>query len=465
MRWIYALTCVFSVAWMAHAEEMHKWRSKTGADTVEAVFDKIDGQNVLLKDKAGKSVAKIKLENLCEADQAYIEELTYVPREVTVTFKRTRLFGDAFGEVGESPDVTIRDAVTLQWASGEGGKAETTGDSVWKVESVNAVDKPLSPVKEGSAEKLDTRGKFVLVSYEVRNMSKVPARQVPPPVLYDQTGCPFAQYERAGVDLHSYMPATVLLAGADTLQPGMPQLFWAFYEMPQDAVPACVEVFPLKSGQASAESAEMKGKRMFLSAKLAKAGLAKPAQNGAADKGAAPAAGAPAAEETAPLAPDKKLVVTLNATKTKQEGDTRSNYVKTRSFTYQIDVRVLSAEVKQVPVTIKVFFTGTTSERDDLVVDHQDKDVVIEQNKIFSEAFTSKEIRELRGSYFYYYYADNARKRTTGAQLNGVIVQVWSGGNLVKGISKGSSSLKKYEESKDVVKDLGELKEGTGSGN
>jgi len=465
MRLVYVLVSIFWVACAVRAEEIHKWRCKTGTNTVEAIFDKIDGQNVLLKDKAGKSVAKVKLDNLCDADQAYIEELTTVSREITVTLKRKRLFGNAFEEVGDSPAATVHDTVAMQWSSEQGGKTETAGDSIWKIESVNTVDKPLSPVKEGAGDKLDTRGKFVLVSYEVRNMSKVPARFVTPPILYDQTGCPFAQYERAGVDLHVYMPATVLLAGSDTLQPGMPQLFWAFYEMPQDAVPACVEVFPLKIDQILSDHSEMKGKQMFLSSKLAKAGLAKAPQANSPDKGAAAGAGAQAPEEPVPSATDKKIVVTLNATKTKQEGDTRSNYVKTRSFTYQIDVRVLSAEAKQVPLTLKVFFTGVTSDRDDLVVDHQDKDVVIDQAKMYSEAFTSKEIRELRGGYFYYYYDDNTRKRINGAQLNGVIVQVWSGGTLVKGISKGASSLKKYEESKDVVKELGELKEGTSTSN
>jgi hypothetical protein len=40
-----------------------------------------------------------------------------------------------------------------------------------------------------------------------------------------------------------------------------------------------------------------------------------------------------------------------------------------------------------------------------------------------------------------------------------VTVQVWVGGNRVKSISRGDSSIKKVEESPDVVKALGEMKE------
>ncbi len=62
--------------------------------------------------------------------------------------------------------------------------------------------------------------------------------------------------------------------------------------------------------------------------------------------------------------------------------------------------------------------------------------------------------------YYYYDFSDNSRQRISGAQLNGVIVQAWVGTTFIKGTYSGDSSLKKFAESRDVVKDMGELKEG-----
>lgn len=467
MRFARLLTGLFLIAGAVSAEEMRTWKSSKG-NTVDASFVKIsekDPARIVLKCKDGGEVTP-KLADLCEADQAYVEDVTYKPRDVVVTFKKKRLYGGVYEESGVSPIATIRDTVTIQLVEEQDGKkTDTVGDSIWKIESVNVLNKSLLPQKEGFGDKLETKGKFVLVAYEVRNMSKQPIRRVPPPVLVDKSGCNFTQLEKSSVNLRNYIPESVSLAGSDTLQPGMPQLFWSYYEMPLDAEPASVEVFPLKTGSYEMERIEIKGKQMLISRGGAKAGTSRspyPSTANPSEKNSSVEAAPSTPDPLSPGASDKKVIVSLNVTRTKQGGDTRSNYVKTRSYTYQVDLRLLSSEVKQVPVTIKVFFSGAASDRRDLVVDRQEREIALEQNKSRSETFTSKEIRELRSSYFYYYdFTDNSRKRVNGAQLNGVIVQVWAGSSFVKGISKGDSSLKKFEESLDVVKDMGELKEST----
>ena len=412
LRFLIGLCFIINVVSAEDKLPLHMWKGTKGTNTISAAFVRIsekDPSRVVLRCKDGSEVSP-KLSDLCEADQSYVEEVTYVPQDVAVVFKKKGRFGGGCAELGVSQCVTIRDTVSIQWVDdGEGQKAEPVGDSVWKIESVNVLDTPLSPRKEGAADKLETRGKFVLVAFEVRNTSKLPVRGVPPPVLFDKGGCPYTQYEKPRVDLHNYIPENVLLAGSDTLQPGMPQLFWAYYEMPLDAEPASVEVFPLKTRSDETERAEVKGKQMFLRKGIAKAEALKrppPVTPNPADKNSAAVTVPSTPDPVLPGASDKKVNINLKATKTKQGGDTRSDYLKTRSYTYQVEMILLSSEVKQVPVTVKVFFTGAVTDRRDLVVDRQEKDVVLDQTKRWSEPFTSKEIRERR-TFFYYSLASH----------------------------------------------------------
>lgn len=446
--------------------EVRTWTDIKGRQ-VKAAFLKREGASVYLELSDGKSVTA-KFDNLSKEDQDYIDDLTYVPCDVTVKCKRKGLFDFVYEEVGSSPAATMRDSVTFSLVEEQDGQAaEAGGDSRWKIESVNVVGKVLLPQKEGGAKKLETKGKFVLVAYEVRNMSKAPVRQVPPPILFDQGGCPATQFEREDVSLRDYVPESVLLAGADTLRPGMPQTFWTYYEIPADSVPALVEVFPLKTAGSSSGQADLKGKQIFLSKDAAKlAGVRRPAAGGEpASAGGGAGDAKPAADTPAPavaLPGDKKLLILLDARRTKQSGDTKSDLVKVRSHTYQVDARVMSSDVKQVSTVVKVFFIGQTADRRNVVVDRQEREAVLEQNKGWSESFTSKEVREHRSYFYYYDYLNNSRKMISGAELSGVIVQVWAGGQRVKSISKGDPSLKKFEDSPDVVKELGEMKEDEG---
>lgn len=451
----------------AGAADVRTWTDAKGRQ-VKAAFQKREGASVYLELPDGKSVAT-KFDSLSKDDQDYVDDLTYVSADVTVKCRRKGRFDFAYEEVGSSPAATIRDSVTFSLVEGPDGQAaEAAGDSRWKIESVNVIGKTLLPQKEDGAKKLDTKGKFVLVAYEVRNMSKAPVRQVPPPILFDQGGCPATQFERADVQLRDYVPESVLLAGADTLRPGMPQTFWTYYEIPADSEPALVEVFPLKTAGASSGRSELKGKEIFLTRDAAKLSGGKQQAAGGGPAPATDAAGEakPAAEAPAPavaLPGDKKLFVLLDARRTKQSGDTKSTLVKVRCHTYQVDARVMSSDVKQVSAVVKVFFVGQTADRRNVVVDRQEREAVLEQNKSWSESFTSKEVREHRSYFYFYDYLNNSRKMISGAELNGVIVQVWVGDQKIKSISRGDPAIKKFEDSADVVKELGEMREDAGS--
>ncbi len=460
---MFVLACV--AAGLACAKDSHTWTDVKGRQ-IKAAFVKREGSAVFLELEDGKTLAA-KLDNLCQEDQEYVEELTHIPCDVVVKCKRNPTFGEVYEEVGQSAAATIRDAVTFCLIDDASGQAaEPAADSRWNVESVNVLGKTLLPQKEGAAKKLETKGKFVLIAYEVRNLSKTPVRRVPPPILFDKAGCPATQYERGDIDMRAYIPEGVLLAGEDMLRPGMPQTFWAYYEIPSDAEPASIEVFPLRTEVSEAGGAEIKGKRMFLgkaSDKRGSAGRSPAGEPVPAGKSPAElkAAGDAAAESGANPA-DKRIVVALDARRTKQSGDTKSGSTKIRSHTYQVDARVMSAAERSLPAVIKVFFIGQTPERRNVVVDRQEREVVLDQTKNVSELFTSREVSEHR-AFYYYDYSSNARKMISGAELNGVIVQVWVGGGRVKSVSRGDPSVKKFEESQDVVKSMGELRE-DGSG-
>jgi hypothetical protein len=463
MNWRICLVGLLLWAGFAQAKEVHTWTDLRGRQ-VKAAFVKRDGASVFLELEDGKTIST-KLENLCKADQAYVEEVSYVQAEVVVQLKRRNGFGEACELAGASPAATIRDTVMFQVLEEPAGPAAApVGDSRWKIESVNVLGKTLPPQKEGGAAKLESKGKFVLVSYEVRNLSKAAVRGIPPPILFDKDACPATQYERSGVNLRDYVPEGVLLAGEDVLRPGLPQTFWTYFEIPADAEPAMVEVFPLRASVDGALSPESKGKQIYLSPEAVKgleAKLAAPAEAGEAPKKSEgevePATAAAAAAAPGPA--DKRVIVLLDARRTKQSGDTKSVYMKVRSLTYQVDVRLMSSNEKQVPAVIKVFFVGQTSDKRNVVVDRQEREVVLDQTKNWSEPFTSKEIREQRSYFYYYDYLNNARRTISGAELNGIIVQVWVGGSKVKSISKGDPSIKRYEDVPDVVKALGEMKD------
>jgi hypothetical protein len=424
-----AMGCFF-IACLAGAEELRTWTGVKG-NRVEAAFVKIDGFSVLLKRKDGTPISA-KLADLCEEDRAYVQDLTYVPRDVVVLFKK-KSFGNVCEESGSSPVATRRDTVTIRLADErDDKKAETIGDSRWKIESVDALGNRIKPVAARSSRELVTEGKFVFVTYTVENDSNLPMT-VPSPIMVDKRGRKFLQVAKA--DAKDYLSANVLLAGTDTIQPGFKKVFCAFYEMPLDAEPAIVEVFPSKASSYAIEQFEAKGKQIVLDGGASAVSTPKPAD------GVNPAATA-----------DKKASVFLKCVRVGQGGDTSSDWYydrnKKRSLSYGVELRALGAQ--QQNVKVKAFFIGIISSNNkEAVVDKQEQDVVLEPGKIARVTLQSKEVEE----FTYYYYAGS---RMNGAKLKGIIVQVWRGDDVVSSFVS-VNQWKKYAESDDLVKQMGEL--------
>ncbi len=217
------------------AEELRQWKSKTGT-AIEASANGV----ITLKRKDGVTV-QAKLDALCEEDGEYVRDITYVPQEIAVVFRQEDS-GYRYVEKGESKAATIRDTVVIKIDGSRGdAKPEIKDDSTWKIESVDAVGKKILPKRAGDADELTTEDKFVFVTYRVKNDSLVPI-DVPSPALYDVQGRRFCQTERRYAQY--FIPEGALFSGSDSLQPGLKKLFSAFYELPEDAVPAAVEVFP-----------------------------------------------------------------------------------------------------------------------------------------------------------------------------------------------------------------------------
>jgi hypothetical protein len=429
MRWTCFLTILFFLAGATGAEEMRTWTSAKGS-RIEASFVSLRGATVVLKCKDGKELSP-QLTDLCEADRAYVKDLTYVPREIVVSFKMNG-FGTVGEESGVSPAATLRDLVTIRLADEtDGKKAETAGDSRWKIESVDALGNRILPKNEGMGDELVTEGKFVFVTYTVENDSNVPIT-VPSPILIDRRGRKFVQAERSNA--RCYIPEKALLAGADPVQPGFKKLFASFYELPLEAEPAMVEVFPSKTSRHAIERFAVKGKQIALD-------------------GEAAAAASPAKTDDAPApgAPDKKASVFMKCVRVGQGGDTSGYWHydrnKKRSLSYGVELRGLGDQQKAV--TVKAFFIGAISNNRDAVVDKKEENVVIEPGKISRMSLQSNEVEE----YTYYYYSGS---RISGAKLKGVIVQVWSDSDIVASFVS-VNQWKKYSESPDIVKQMGEL--------
>ena len=426
-------------------EEMREWKSKSGS-TIEAAFVKEDKGVVTLKKKDGVTVLA-KLDALCEEDGEYVRDITYVPQEISVIFKQER-FGVRYVESGASKPATARDTVVIKVDGSRGdAKEDIKGDSTWKIESVDAVGKKILPRREGAADELTTEGKFVFLTYRVKNDSLVPI-DVPSPALYDQQGRKFSQAERGLAQY--YVPNGASFAGADPIQPGFNKLFSAFYEMPEDAVPVAVEVFasamrPYLFRPAVRGNESVQGKKIALSAVPAAAAADDPPQ-------AQQAADDPPAVASAT---EGKTALFMRCTRVGQSGDSSGYWYfdrsKKRSLAYGIELRVLGDQQKKV--TIKAFFVGEAAGNRDLVVDKKDAEVTLEPGKISRVTLQSEEIEEQS----YYYYYSTSHERVRGAKLKGVIIQAWGGDSLVSSWVS-LNQWKKFSDLPDVVKVMGEMK-------
>ncbi|MDR2849874.1 MAG: hypothetical protein LBW77_04935 [Verrucomicrobiota bacterium] len=444
------------LAWAAGAaEEVRTWTSRAGGSTLKAAFVKEDKGVVTLKKEDGSTV-QAKLEQLSEEDGDYVRELTYEPQNIAVTFRRERL-GRRFFEIGTSKPATVHDTVVLRIDhSADDAKPDVVGDSTWKVESVDAVGKSLLSRNKNEPREWTTDGKFVFLTYQVQNDASV-AIEVFPPTLIDQRGRRFNQMESEFA--RDFIPAGALIAGRDPLQPGFKKLFSGAYELPAEAVPAAVEVYPsVKARIVTANltvrraGGPVEGKTIGLGVKIV------------AD---APPPPAPPPEttdtDTAVAEPkdakEAKISIFMKCTRVGQSGDTGNQWYydrsKTRSLTYGIELRVLGDQGRKIKV--KAFFIGEASANRDLVVDKKEAEVSLEPGKIARTALQSEEIKEQ--SYYYYYYTGANRERVSGAKLKGVIIQAWSGNTMVSGWAS-LNQWRKFADSPDVAKDMGEMQRG-----
>jgi len=424
--------------WIGRAAEMREWKDKKG-NKVEAAFVKEEGGLVTLTGKDGKTL-QAKMEGLCDEDCAYIREITYVPQEIPVVFKREKT-GLRFSETGESKDATIRDTVILQIAEEKGvEKPDILGDSTWKIESVDPVGNKIRSRNEHLAGELTTEGQFVFVTYRVKNDSLTPI-DVPPPVVCDQQGRKFSQTER-GLAQH-YIPEGALFTGpgAESLQPGFQKLFCSFYELPTNATPSAVEIFPSVIRQFGVRQLAragdlIQGKKITLSLN----------GNAAEDDGQEPDAAVTAYGKTA---------IFMRCQRLGQSGDSTAYWTydrsKKRALTYGVEMRVLGEQQKKIKV--KAFFIGASTEDRDLVVDTKEVEVALDPGKITRATLQSDEIEEQA----YAYYSVSGRTRVSGAKLKGVIIQARIENELVASWVS-LNQWKKFADVPDVIKAMGELK-------
>lgn len=164
-------------------------------------------------------------------------------------------------------------------------------------------------------------------------------------------------------------------------------------------------------------------------------------------------------EQDVPSTKGNKITLNLDAKPGKRGGNTKSSYAKVRNLTCDIAIRLTSFDVKQVEAQVKVYFVGKDGDGRRLVADWQEKTITLDQSKGWSESVTSKDIREQTPHYYYYYYNDS-RRWVSGAKLEGWIVQVWIGGQLIA--KKASlNPLLRYE---NVMKEMGLMQERIGGG-
>ena len=438
MRRMICLLTALTVGIAIADEEMREWKSKSGT-AIEASFVKEERGVVSLKRKDGVTI-QAKLDALSDDDREYVLDLTYVPQTVKAVFKRDRS-GYNFVETGTSANTTARDTAMIMVDNAVlDAPPNVKGDSSWSVESVDALGNRILPRREGMVEALTTDGKFVFLTYRVSNDSLAPI-DIPSPMLHDQHGRTFTQTER-GMAQH-YIPEGTLFAGRDLLQPGFTKLYCAFYELPPNADPAAIEVFPspvkpLLMRQIQINGVRPTGKKIMLGSKAT--------EPSPKSQQATPANETPSTDDKASLF--------VRCSRLGQSGDSNNTWsydrTRKRSLTYGIEMRPLGDQAMKVKV--KAFFIGEATGSRDLVLDTKETEVSLEPGKIARAALQSEEIEEQTYSSYYY-----GNQRIRGAKLKGVVMQVWADSKLLHGWSS-QNQWRKFAESLDVPNEMGEAK-------
>jgi hypothetical protein len=242
------------------AEEVRVWKDRKG-NSVEGRFLKQTDGVVFLKGKDGQTV-QAKLESLCEEDRSYVQDITYVPRDVVAVFKK-HVYKDRFDEeVGVSERATARDTVVLRTVEGvPGAVSEPVGDTRWKIASIDNLGDRLLPSDRNEKEEWATEGGFLFVTYTVKNDTQQ-AVTVTHPVLSDTQGRRYLQAEKASAS--AYVPEGARFAGRDMIPVGGERLFCSIYEVARDSVPSALEVYPCKTSPHFVRRFVTKGKVIVL---------------------------------------------------------------------------------------------------------------------------------------------------------------------------------------------------------
>jgi len=411
------------------AEGIREWKGTKGV-TVRATFVNVKDEYVYLKLESGKEVQAL-IENLCSEDQAYIMEQAYEARDIEVTYAKEH--SGYYKARGDSLAALVRDTITFKIIEPQlDGSFKSTGDSRWLLRKIEFVEKEMVSVdKELGEERLATEGKFVLVNYSVENDSPIPVSP-PPPLIVDQRDRKYLPIDNYRVS--PFIPKGALQPEKDVVQPGFKKQFCSVYEVPLTCEAQAVEVFPAKVPGFSVRQFEVEGKRVNLK-------LAAVEKMVAEDK--------PLSEAVEPAS----FNVFMKCIRLGQGGNTAGyyyDYNKKRSLAYGVELRTTSKSSEKL--TIKAFFIGQISGGNDVVVDKQQVEVEIASGRIERHSLQSEEISQ---SYYYYYNGSSSTR--TSAKLEGVIIQVWQGAEILSGYSS-LSQWNKHIKSTGIVEELGELR-------
>jgi hypothetical protein len=415
--------------------EMREWQGKSGK-SIKAEFVKLEDGHVFLKLEDGKVVQAVE-EKLCDADRLYILQTSREPKDIDVKYGEGR---DGYlTEKGESPEALYKDKVTFTIVGiHTDGSVKISKDSRWQYVSTDTFPGKMMPVKPGYDKALTTEGKFLLVKFSVENDSSLPVA-VPPPLVIDQRDRKYLPLDNYSSE--PYIPDGLLKTETDIVQPGFTKKFCTVYEVPTKSEICALEVFPVRTQPFQVRSFNVTGKRIHVQPKLSL--LESEAENSNGDGDSSGGSGG-------------DFNVFMKCTRLSQHGGSTSgyyyDYTKKRSLAYGVQLRTTSK--RKETLTVKAFFIGQISNGKDAIVDKKRTEVKLEPGRIERISLQSESIRE---SYYYYYYGSSSRRTRSSAKLKGVIIQVWQGDKILKGYSS-LSQWNKYNEAKDVVKAMGELK-------
>lgn len=430
------------------------WTSRNGS-TLEATLVKEEAGVVTLQRSNG-STFQIRLNALSDADIRFIKNQAAAPATpdtqpatadtdtanattISVTLSRDN---QGQWQLQQAPNATEHDKVIFQLNTAAAEQPPLLrGDTSWQVISVNSLGKQLKghPVDdETPPADLITDGKFIFVIFSVKNDARGPIT-IPSPWLIDHMGRTFSQAAKQSA--HFYIPQGLSMPDKDMLQPGFEKQFCAFFEIPPDAHPAALEVFPavlsaqLKRSPASwaTDEAPPQGKRIALGefAEAVARGLPQAAR---LISGASP--------EDDP-AETREVVIGTLFMSCKRAGAasvvTTNPHTRDRTKTLSYSVNLRLGQGDPLDLILRGFFIGDSPSGREMVMDLQELDIELQPGRAATVTITSEPIIE---------------RRNSGVNLKGVIIQAWSGTTIVSSWAS-NAQWRRLTDSPDIIKEIG----------